>query len=143
MLQDNWFSNFVPFDIPYVVDGISYPTPEHFYQAMKSDSKEVRAAIAALTTPGKAKRAGQKVKLDPNWSNRKLEVMQEALSYKFTIHTSHGKRLMETEGRIVEWNGWHDNFWGHCICPGCINEVKLNWLGCLLEERRSELQQCQ
>jgi predicted NAD-dependent protein-ADP-ribosyltransferase YbiA (DUF1768 family) len=52
----NWFSNMLPMDQPYVYQGVSYRTTEHFYQAMKlpKDRVDLRAEIAALG-PHKAK----------------------------------------------------------------------------------------
>ena len=31
----NWFSNMLNMDHPYIEDGISYRTSEHYYQAQK------------------------------------------------------------------------------------------------------------
>jgi ribA/ribD-fused uncharacterized protein len=67
-------------------------------------------------TAGQAKKAGSKLKIRKDWEEIKLKVMEFALRYKFAKGTSHHKKLMETEGEIVEDNLWHDTFWGVCFC---------------------------
>jgi len=32
----------------------------------------------------------------------------------------------------VEFNDWHDNFWGSCVCNRCTEEIHHNNLGQLL-----------
>lgn len=139
MLKDNWFSNFVPFDVPYKEDNITYITPEHYYQAMKSLDYNDWVVIASAETPGIAKRLGRKVSITTDWETRKVEIMDKILRYKFTKDTSHGKKLMECVGSIVEWNGWHDNYWGYCTCKECVGTPHINMLGKLLTIIRNEL----
>jgi predicted NAD-dependent protein-ADP-ribosyltransferase YbiA (DUF1768 family) len=45
-----FLSNFYP--SPFTVDGIYYPTVEHYFQAMKTLNVEKRKEIAAASTPG-------------------------------------------------------------------------------------------
>ena len=76
-----FLSNFYP--SPIEVDGISYPTVEHAYQAAKSISSDIRKTIAALSTPGKAKRYGQKISpLPQSWDFDKQSIMQRLLVLK-------------------------------------------------------------
>lgn len=49
-----FFSHFHPG--PIVLDGETWPTVEHYYQAQKSPDPGYRQAILAATTPGRAKR---------------------------------------------------------------------------------------
>jgi len=134
--MDNWFSNFKPFDIPMFYGLYRYKTPEHFYQAMKTNNKKQRHAIATAKTPGEAKRLGRRCTIKPNWEKEKIEVMEYALSYKFRKGTELNKRLLETKGRIVEWNTWHDNEWGSCTCSKCKSIKGNNLLGKLLMKIR-------
>ncbi|MBI9082724.1 MAG: NADAR family protein [Desulfobacterales bacterium] len=134
----NWFSNFIPFETPVVYQGISYPTPEHFYQAMKAnrDDLAARRSVAAAGTPGQAKRAGRAVALRSDWNTVKVDVMRYALEKKFAPGTSQRMLLDNTTEPIVEWNSWHDNYWGYCTCPRCAKKQHLNMLGKLLMEIR-------
>lgn len=133
----NWFSNMEPFDSPLIVDGISYPAVENYYQAMKlfPEDFEGRKYIASLH-PRKSKTEIRKMKVRDLSPKEKIEIMTFALNHKFNHFTSWGKRLMENKDEvIVEYNNWGDSFWGYDVEK---NEGK-NYLGLLLTVRRSEL----
>lgn len=143
---DNWFSNFKPFHQPLVHNGLSFATPEHFFQAMKTDLPSEQAAIAKAPTPGKAKRLGKQCRLTADWETRKFQVMETALRWQFQPGTPmHAQLLATGEEPIVETNNWHDNIWGDCVCqnadgrhPQCL-EPGLNHLGQMLMQLRNEL----
>lgn len=133
---DNWFSNFIPFEAPLIHEGISYPTPEHFFQAMKSYDAAERHAIALADTPGKSKRLGRRVMLRHDWDEVKFKFMAHALSHKFAPGTRFHLRLLATGSEeIVEWNNWGDTVWGKDIKTGRGE----NHLGRLLMQLRDEL----
>ena len=134
----NWFSNFVQMDEPLAEDGVAYWTVENYYQAMKTLNEIHRKQIAGMSA-AKAKKAGRKVELRPNWEEVKLSVMEKALKHKFQEGTSQHKKLMETGSEeIVEQNYWHDNYWGQCTCPKCSGRKGQNILGKMLMQIRSE-----
>lgn len=116
----NWFSNMLPMDSALGYQGLSFPTVEHFYQAMKLRKDDVagRAVIAALRSPFEAKRACNTARLEregrlrEDWHDVRLAVMEFALRQKFARGTSWHRKLMATEGEIVEWNTWSDSWWG-------------------------------
>jgi ribA/ribD-fused uncharacterized protein len=120
----NWFSNMEPLDKPFIYQDIDWHTVENFYQAMKTETREVelRRRISRMN-PYEAKKfcssRANNFTLRPDWDEIKLEVMEYALRHKFGPHTSWRKKLMETTEEIVEWNNWHDNFWGSCTCNRC------------------------
>ena len=133
-----FLSNFYP--SPFTHDGITYPTNEHFFQAMKTLDIAERKAIAAAETPGKAKRMGRQVKLRPDWEKVKLYYMELGLKLKFK-DPELAKKLIETgDEELIEGNWWHDNTWGSCHCALCSRTVGRNLLGMLLMELRKELQ---
>jgi len=107
----NWFSNMIPFEVPLVHEGISYPAVENFYQAMKTLDVSERRKIALLE-PFKSKSAGRKLQKRPDWSEIKLKVMSIALIHKFNRGTKWGQQLMATEGEIIELNNWGDKYFG-------------------------------
>ena len=135
MTRKNWFSNFVPYDVPLEADGIKYCTPEHFFQAMKTEDPDRRFAIAQVSTPFKAKRLGRAVPLRPNWEDIKVDVMRFAQEHRYRPGTKMLDRLRATTGEIVEWNDWHDCTWGKCVCSKCQG-AGANLLGRLLMEIR-------
>lgn len=135
----NWFSNMQPFDSPLVENGISYRTPEHYYQAMKMCSKEHQEMIAQARTGYLAKKLGQTLPARPSWETQKVLVMRIAQEYRFQEGTTWREKLMKTEGEIVETNNWHDNFWGDCVCEKCKYTTGLNMLGKVLMEIRESI----
>jgi len=139
IIERNWISNFLQFDHPLKYQGMVFHTVEHFYQAMKSHSLDYRQKVASAKTPGAAKRLGKSADLRPDWHDIKVDVMLYALTYKFAPDTTWGKKLLKTSGSIVEWNYWHDNFWGNCRCNRCKNIHGENWLGGLLMTIRTQL----
>lgn len=116
-----------------------WPTVEHFYQAMKSDGLSDWEKIRKLDSPGKAKRAGRKLKLRSGWEKLKEDVMMRALREKFKAKDFKQSLLSTGEEEIVEWNSWHDNEWGSCTCQKCKNKPGKNKLGKLLMQLREEL----
>jgi len=130
---DYWFlSNFYPSTIRY--RGILYATVEHAYQAAKATSIEEKRQIAAATSPGQAKRMGQKVALPRNWESVKVGIMRELVRLKFTKHDDLRQLLLQTGDLwLSEGNTWGDRFWG--VCGG----FGQNHLGQILMEVRSEL----
>lgn len=126
-----FLSNF--YEAPMVIDGITYPTNEHYFQAMKAKSKAEHLKIAAAATPGEAKRLGRKCELKPNWEQIKDRVMLIGLFEKFTQNPQLKKRLLETgNAKLIEGNTWHDTYWGVCYGVGA------NKLGELLMALRED-----
>ena len=133
-----FLSNF--YDSPIFYEGITYPTNEHFFQAMKTLDIETRKAIAAAPTPGAAKRMGRHVSLRSDWEKVKVDVMRTGLMLKFTDAALAEKLLATGDEELVEGNWWHDNTWGNCHCTECSRKGGRNLLGMLLMELRKELQ---
>jgi len=94
------------------IGGVTYRNSEAAFQAAKSTDPEVQATFANMS--GKeAKAAGKKVKLRPDWEERKVSIMETILTAKFAENPALAKKLIATKGsEIVESNAWHDAFWG-------------------------------
>ena len=54
-----------------------FTTVEHAFQAAKTLDIEKRMEIAALPTPGKAKRAGRELEIRKDWEDTVEEIVQE------------------------------------------------------------------
>lgn len=132
--QYDFLSNFYPSQIEY--EGIIYPTVEHAFQAAKTTDVKTRKLIAAMPTPGQAKRAGRSVSLRPDWEDIKFSVMASCLEKKFEIPELRIKLLETGNQYLEEGNTWHDKVWGVCHCDkcGCLG---LNHLGYMLMQLRS------
>ena len=132
--QYRWLSNFYPIRMK-MADGLTYGSTEHVYQAMKSNSLEDRAKVAASKTPGQAKRLGRRLKMREDWDQIKREIMKQILRVKFT-HPILRQKLLDTgDAYLEETNHWGDTYWGVC------HDVGLNQLGEILMEIREEIRQ--
>jgi len=143
-MKRNWFSNFVPYNVSLLEDGIEYRTPEHYYQAHKSLIYRERQHTAQLESPGAAKRIGKDLTLRHDWNYMKVIVMTRAILWRLETDIKWTEQLMahKPSERIVETNTWHDNFWGDCICskPECKIPGK-NMLGSILQSLRDNILQ--
>ena len=126
-----FLSNFAPSPIRGVRSRLVYPTAEHAYQAMKSADPLAWAEAAALATPGKAKRWGQRIPLRPRWDAMKVLIMTRVVRAKFRQNLALQTLLLATgDQELVEGNTWGDRFWGTC------DGVGLNHLGRILMATR-------
>ena len=134
-----FLSNFYWNEIEF--EGITYPTNEHFFQAMKTLDIEERRKIANCLTPGQAKRMGRQVALRPDWEEVKEDIMFLGLCLKFADEQL-ADWLVETgDEPLEEGTTWHDNEWGNCSCPKCRNIEGKNKLGKLLMKVRGMIRE--
>ena len=135
------------------LDGESWRTVEHYYQAQKSDHPDYRAAIRAAVSPGIAKRLAappaaprrisqqswfRKNRALPraDWHEVKLDIMRRADSAKFTQHAELAALLLATgEATLIE-DSPREPFWG--TGPDGNGH---NWAGRVLMEIRDDLRQ--
>ena len=134
-----FLSNFYWNEIEH--EGIVYPTNEHFFQAMKTLDNDERRQIANCLTPGQAKRMGRRVALRSDWESVKEDVMLLGLCLKFADEQLADWLLETGDEELVEGTTWHDNEWGNCSCPKCINIEGKNKLGKLLMRVRDMIKE--
>lgn len=134
-----FLSNFYWNEIEF--NGITYPTNEHFFQAMKTLDENERRAIANCRTPGQAKRMGRRVALRPDWENVKEDIMFTGLCIKFSDEQLADWLLETGDEELVEGTTWHDNEWGNCSCPKCQHIEGKNKLGKLLMKVRGMIKE--
>jgi ribA/ribD-fused uncharacterized protein len=132
------FSNFAPY--PIRLDGKSWPTSEHFFQAQKFEDERQREAVRKAKSPMLAARMGRdrKSRLRRDWESVKVSVMTKAVRAKFTQHGELRAILVSTgEAKIVEHTE-NDDYWG----DGGDGSGK-NMLGLILMRIRSELREAE
>jgi len=138
----NWFSNMEELDKPLTIEGISYRTAEHAYQAMKTTDPRIRREIAAMRSPYDAKNYWKDRQPRPDWEDIKLDVMRKILGFKFAPGTSWHTKLMGTGNEeLIEYNNWGDRKWGAQVknlADGTVHISGENRLGNLLMEIREE-----
>lgn len=126
-----WLSNFWP--VRVTLDGYSYPSVEHAYQASKTLDRSERLLISTAPSAGTAKRLGKRLKLRRDWDDVKVDVMYELLCQKFSRTELRRLLLATGDQQIIEGNSWGDTFWGVCRGEG------QNHLGKLIMQIRDEL----
>lgn len=144
-----FLSNFYPSEIEY--QGITYPTNEHYYVAMKINDpqffkgignlsvNDAREYIAKIETAGQVKRVGRALSVRKDWDSVKLKVMEYGVRQKFTKHSNLKEMLLSTDNQeLVEGNTWHDVIWGKCECDKCGGKGENN-LGKILMMVRDEI----
>ena len=143
--EHRWLSNMTYVDIFY--DGITYPSTENFYQAMKyergwtfDDSatrKNVRQIISKLK-PNEAKAYSRANKMTSLvFEEKKLEIMEYAQRQKYSKEPFKSKLLATGDVLIEEGNWWGDKFWGVDI----KTREGQNNLGKIIMKIRQELKQ--
>ncbi|MNM62882.1 Swarming motility protein YbiA [compost metagenome] len=95
-----------------IIDGKSWRTVEHYFQAMKSLDVTIQQKIRNLKTPKLAKEMGQKVELRSDWDEIKEEVMLKALRAKFSQNSRLKAILLSTEDAILHEDAPKDKYWG-------------------------------
>ncbi len=111
---DTWgeFSNFAPF--PIKLDGGSWPTAEHYFQAQKFEDPAYRKKIQSASSPDRAATLGRdrSKKPRPDWQRFRLGVMRKALLAKFTQHPELKTLLLSTgTAKLIEHTP-NDDYWG-------------------------------
>lgn len=128
------FSNFSPHWI--ALDGHSWPTTEHYFQAQKFVGTPHEEAIRRAATPKQAAQMGRDRKrpLRADWEEVKDDIMRRAVQAKFEQHEEIRQILLNTgDAEIIE-NAPGDYYWG-CGSRG----TGKNRLGIILMEVRAEL----
>lgn len=128
------FSNFAAW--PIKVDGKTWPTSEHYFQAQKFLDEKYREEIRRVSSPMVAARMGRdrSKPLRKNWESVKEQVMRKALRAKFEQHPELRALLLATAPAKLVEHTENDAYWG----DGGNGKGK-NRLGYLLMELREQL----
>lgn len=140
--RDGYFflSNFYKAEVE--LQGMTFPTLEHAFQAAKSLDYVERDTIRKRPTARAAKQAGRGIKLRRDWNTARLVIMEHLVRDKFTRHEYLKEKLLATgERHLVEGNTWGDAFWGAVKqgTDGAWTWVGENHLGKILMKIRKEL----
>src|SRR3974390_1074688 len=106
------FSNFSPH--PFGLQGKTWPTSEHYFQAQKFAGTDQEEAIRQAKSPMIAARLGRSRShpLRPDWEKIKDDVMREALLAKFTQNPALRWLLLSTEEEELIEHTSNDRYWG-------------------------------
>jgi N-glycosidase YbiA len=135
------FSNFSPHG--FTLDGVHWPTAEHYYQAHKfwgTDQTELFLAVQQAASPTAAAALGRnpqyQYQLRPDWEAVKLTVMHQAVWAKFQTHAMIRQILLDTQEQVIIEDSPVDSFWG---CGA--DRQGQNHLGKVLMQVRQQLRQ--
>lgn len=133
-----FLSNFFP--APVEFEDVVYPSTENAYQAAKTLDGILRSNLLHMTA-GQAKRFAEKnITKREDWRDINLQLMYELNLQKFSKYDNLKQLLLATGDEVLEeGNYWHDNFWGNCYCPKCVDIKGENHLGKILMKVREEL----
>jgi ribA/ribD-fused uncharacterized protein len=115
--EDNVYGCFSNFSAhPVRIDGRTFPTTEHYFQAMKFvQSKADFEAVAAAPSPGKAAQWGRDRSrpLRKDWAAVKDDIMFNAVLAKFEQHSVIRRVLLDTtDTSILVEHTSNDSYWG-------------------------------
>jgi ribA/ribD-fused uncharacterized protein len=128
-----FLSNYHPCSIK--LEGITYPSTEHAYQAIKAEDQAVRLQISQLATPNLAKKFGKSIQCREGWDLLRIAYMHSVLVKKFEDVNLAVKLLQTGDKYLEETNNWGDMFWGVCV----DEQAGQNMLGKLLMMIRADL----
>lgn len=128
------FSNFAAY--PFELDGVIWPTTEHYFQAQKFAGTEHVEELRAVTSPMVVARMGRSRSrpLRADWNEVKDDVMRRAVLRKFETHADIRELLLGTGDEELVEKTSDDYYWG-CGTDG----TGKNMLGKILVEVREEL----
>ncbi len=135
---------------PFVVDGVRYPTAEHWMMAHKArlfDDLDVERQILADPSPAKAKKLGRQVRGfdSATWAAHSFDVVAAGSLHKFRAHRLLRQFLLATGDAVLVEASPYDQLWGiglgkaepRARTPSTWNGT--NWLGFALMEARAAL----
>ncbi len=131
-----FLSNFAPY--PIRLDGKTWPTSEHYFQAHKFAGTPYEEEIRRARSPMIAARLGRSRKhpLRRDWESVKDRIMREAVLAKFSQHPDLRERLIATADAEIVEHTERDDYWG----DGGDGSGK-NRLGKILMSVRDQLRQ--
>ncbi len=124
------FDNFSSFKV--CVDGVTYSTVEHAYQATKflKSAPEIAKEIMDSYSAHDAQKIAykNKDKQCENWDEIKLSVMEKLLRLKLAQNPYVKKKLLETGDYTICEDSPKDSFWGIGLDRKGRNELGKLWM---------------
>lgn len=128
------FSNFSKHSVR--LDGKTWPTSEHYFQAMKFEGTIHERMVRIAYSAGEAARIGRDRgnPLRKDWESVKNNIMRKAVYAKFTQHDDLRELLLSTGDKKLVEHTERDSYWG----DGGDGSGK-NMLGVILMETRTRI----
>lgn len=137
------------YNAPFVIEGQSYPTAEHFMMAEKAslfDDHDIKERILQAPNPRDAKALGRQIRgfNESVWLEHRFEIVVRANRAKFGQNHELGQFLRQTGDRILVEASPVDSVWGIGLAQDNekVNDPNqwcgLNLLGFALMKVRSD-----
>ena len=102
--------------VPILVDGVTYPSTEHYFQSQKFVGTPIEEKIRTTIDPVEAKKIGTSSSgLRSDWDTAKVDVMLKAISAKFDQHNKLRYKLLDTIPCRLIVAHVKDAYWGNGI----------------------------
>ena len=125
-------------DPKFPADGLTYPSSENLYHALKCIHIEDRIKFTTCS-PFESKKLSRKMMgIRHDWDEVKVDAMKLVIDLKFR-KTDIARMLRNLEGPIEELNNWGDKFWGKCMNHKTGKYEGQDNLGIILTNKRNEL----
>lgn len=105
------------YEAPFIVDGLRYPTAEHFMMAEKAmlfEDLGIRDQVLDAPTPGVAKALGRQIQDfdEAAWLEHRFSIVVRANEEKFAQNPELGQFLQQTGSRVLVEASPVDRIWG-------------------------------
>lgn len=105
------------FPAPFVVNGVTYPTAEHYMMTAKADlfgDLETKARILTASSPKEAKDLGRIVRdFDQDaWTQHRFGIVVKGNHAKFAQNQALGEYLVSTDPKVLVEASPYDKVWG-------------------------------
>lgn len=102
---------------PFVVDGVTYATAEHWMMAAKArlfEDQEAEHRVLAAGSPAQAKNVGRLVRGfdEQTWRRERFGIVVEGSVHKFAAHEGLREFLLNTGDRVLVEASPMDRVWG-------------------------------
>ena len=98
----------------FFLEGVEWPSVEHYYQAMKFEDPEYQQRIRQADHPRKARKLGRSrlKKRRKDWRQIKTTVMTRGVYSKCRTYPEIARALLATGSKTLIENSNYDYFWG-------------------------------